>query len=220
MMMMSGAIGRPGGHSLRSLRHAGGRGGFAYPTEARLLLGSSAWYDTTPDPARNVGGHSRVRRELSALIQQPLEYVGIAVINGPPVSGIARASRIAGISRVADVAVISQVFIDNHVLVQLADVRPAKFMNMGAVDLTDSGAAHRVNVPPFDESDGVSPGVIKIIRHRITFSWRKWLHAAHSATVIIATIGQIDGSTGPRASTEAIRPRVEAIIGFCLRFRV
>jgi hypothetical protein len=38
-------------------------GAFAYPTEARLLVGSSACYDTTPDPARNVGGHSRVRRE-------------------------------------------------------------------------------------------------------------------------------------------------------------
>jgi hypothetical protein len=37
--------------------------GNGLPSSLRLLLGSSAWYDTTPDPARNVGGHSRVRRE-------------------------------------------------------------------------------------------------------------------------------------------------------------
>jgi hypothetical protein len=57
------------------------------------------------------------------------------------------------------------VLVHDHVFVQLTDIVPGQFVNVGTVELTDCRAVQRVNVTAADETYGVASAIVDVICH-------------------------------------------------------
>lgn len=84
------------------------------------------------------------------------------------VSGIAGVSGVAGVPGVADVPEVPLALVEDHAVVELADVRASQFVDMSPAKLTDRAAIHAVNEPPTDVADCTPTLVVDVVSH-----WRE-----------------------------------------------
>lgn len=102
-------------------------------------------------------GLSRVEAiARSSIFEQLVEDIGPPVVHRSSVSRVTRVSRIARIAGVTDVAEVPKVLIHDHVLIELSDVFPGKFVDVRfLVDLTNRSAIKRVDVVTPPEAHGL-----------------------------------------------------------------
>jgi hypothetical protein len=107
----------------------------------------------------------------SPLRQELIKYIAIAVIDRTAVARMSRVPRIARVSGMANVAVVAAILIENHVTIELADVRSSEFVYVRSVELTNRVSIQLVHIAASPKTDRIARSIVDVIRHRITLEY-------------------------------------------------